>query len=74
MFVIILFIFFAWLFFKVAKLMLKIAWGTTKLLASILLFFSIPLLIVCFLFFGTVTLLIPIATLAGTLLLLKVCL
>lgn len=51
---------FIWLSFKVLKLTLKITWGFAKILAVILLFVSLPALIVCLVFTGGAVLLLPL--------------
>lgn len=58
-------ILFCWLLFKSAGLLCKVAWGATKILASLLFVAAIPLLIVCLLFTGGVILLVPVALLAA---------
>lgn len=55
---------FCWLFFKAIGLAFRVAWGTTKIIASLLFVLALPLLIVCLLFTGGLLLLIPI-TLMG---------
>lgn len=55
---------FCWLFFKAAKLALKIAWGGLKLIVSLLLALAIPVLIGCLLFAGGMALLIPLGIVA----------
>lgn len=54
-------ILFCWLFFKALGLAFRVAWGTTKILASLLFALAVPLLIVCLLFAGGIALLLPLA-------------
>ena len=54
-------ILFCWLFFKAVGLVLRMAWGTAKIVASLLFAVAVPLLIVCLLFAGGVFLLLPLA-------------
>lgn len=53
-------ILFCWLFFKAVGLVLRMAWGTAKIVASLLFAVAVPLLIVCLLFAGGVFLLLPL--------------
>ena len=62
---------FCWLLFKVFKLMFKIAWGATKVIALLLSVFAVPLLIGSLLLAGGVILLLPIALLVTALILLN---
>ena len=52
---------FCWLFFKAVGLAFKAAWGTAKILASLLFAVAVPMLIVCLVFAGGVILLVPVA-------------
>ena len=61
---ILLILFFCWLGFKVLKLLFKVAWGTAKIIASILLVVAVPALVICLVFAGGVMLLIPLALIA----------
>lgn len=54
-------ILFCWLFFKAIGLALKVAWGTTKIIASVLFAIAVPTLIGCLLFAGGLALLLPLA-------------
>jgi len=54
-------ILFCWLFFKAIGLAFKVAWGTTKIIASILFAMAVPLLFVCLMFAGGIILLLPLA-------------
>ena len=54
---------FVWLFIKVFCLVFKVAWGFTKVLATVLFVLALPALIICFIFAGGLLLLIPIGLL-----------
>lgn len=54
-------ILFCWLFFKALGLAFKAAWGTAKILASILFAIAVPMLIACLTFAGGIVLLVPVA-------------
>jgi len=54
-------ILFCWLFFKAVGLAFRVAWGTAKILASVLFALAVPLLILCLVFAGGVFLLLPLA-------------
>lgn len=54
-------ILFCWLFFKALGLAFKAAWGTAKILASVLFAVAVPLLGVCLMFAGGIVLLVPLA-------------
>ena len=62
-----------WLFIGSIKLALKIAWCTTKIIASILLVIAAPVLILCLIFAGGAELLVPTLLIAGAFGLLKRC-
>lgn len=66
-------ILFCWLFFKAVGLAFKAAWGTAKILASLLFAVAVPLLVVGLVFAGGVLLLIPVALIAVAFGLLKAC-
>lgn len=51
---------FCWLFFKALGLAFRVAWGTTKLLASLLFALAVPMLVAGVLFTGGVLLLLPL--------------
>ena len=51
---------FGWLFFKALGLAFRVAWGTTKIIASVLFALAVPMLFVCLLFVGGVALLLPL--------------
>lgn len=53
-----------WLLFKAAGLALRMAWGTAKILASVLFAVAVPLLVLCLIFAGGLLILLPLA-LAG---------
>ncbi|MBQ8575213.1 MAG: hypothetical protein IJ447_04095 [Clostridia bacterium] len=53
------------LFVWTAKLLFKISWGIAKILATVLLVLAVPVLALCLIFAGGVTLLIPILIVAG---------
>ncbi len=52
---------FCWLFFKALGLAFRVAWGTTKIIASLLFTVAVPLLVVCLLFVGGIAVLLPLA-------------
>ena len=52
---------FCWLFFKAVGLAFRMAWGTAKILASVLFAIAVPLLILCLIFAGGLFLLLPLA-------------
>ena len=54
-------ILFCWIFFKALGLAFRVAWGTTKIIASLLFAVAVPLLVVCLLFVGGIALLLPLA-------------
>lgn len=60
-----------WLLIKAIGLALKITWGTTKIIATILITLAVPIFIVCLIFVGGFVLLIPTALIAGAIGLLK---
>ncbi len=60
-----------WLLIKAIGLALKITWGATKIVATILLTIAVPAFIVCLLFVGGFVLLIPTALIASAVGLLK---
>ena len=55
---------FCWLFFKAIGLAFKVAWGTTKVIASLLFAVAVPMLVICLLFAGGIVLLVPVALIA----------
>lgn len=64
MFEILILLLFGWIFFGSIRLMFKITWGLTKVLAVILLIVALPLLIGFLLYASGIILLLPIG-LAG---------
>ena len=54
---------FCWLLFTLFRLMFKLAWGATKIIALLLSVFAIPILIGGLLLAGGVILLLPVAML-----------
>lgn len=70
---ILLVIAFCWLFFKALGLTFRVAWGTTKVIASVLFGIAVPLLVVCLVFLGGIALLLPLALVGIAFGLLKAC-
>lgn len=70
---ILLTLFFCWLGFQVLKLTLKVAWGTTKIIAAVLFGLAVPGLILCLIFAGGILLLLPVALVGIAFALLKAC-
>lgn len=64
---------FVWLLIKAAKLAIKLTWGAAKVIASILMVFALPVLIVCLVFVGGVALIVPIAVIGIAVGILKAC-
>lgn len=64
-------ILFCWLFIKAVQLALKVAWGTTKIIASLLFAIAVPMLIACLVFAGGIVLLVPVILIAIAFALLK---
>ena len=62
-----------WLFAGSVRLAFKIAWGTTKIIATVLLAVAVPILVLCLIFASGVVLLLPVALIAGAFGLLKKC-
>ena len=62
---------FCWLFFKAIGLAFRVAWGTTKILASLLFAVAVPMLIAGVLFAGGILLLLPLVLVAIAFALLK---
>lgn len=65
---------FIWLLVKSIGFMLKLTWGAAKVIAAILIGLAFPVLVVCFIFAGSVALLIPVAMIAIAAGILKACL
>ncbi len=66
-------ILFCWLFFKALGLTFRLAWGTAKLVASLLFAVAVPLLVVCLVFAGGIFLLLPLALVGAAFGVLKAC-
>lgn len=64
---------FGWLFIKAAGLAFRVAWGTTKLVASLLIAIALPVLGLCLVFTGGLLLLVPIVLVGIGFAMLKVC-
>ena len=64
---------FCWLFFKAVGLAFRVAWGTAKILASVLFVLAVPMLILCLLFAGGIFLLLPLALVGIAFGLLRAC-
>lgn len=71
MFELLILVLFIWLTIKVIALGLKLAWGLTKVIASLLLVIALPALFGCLLFASGVVLLLPIALLSAALWIMK---
>ena len=69
----VLLVLFCWLFFKAAGLAFRMAWGTAKVIASILFALAVPLLVLCLIFAGGLFLLLPLALIGIAFGLLKAC-
>ena len=54
-------ILFRWLFFKAMGLAFRVAWGTAKMIASVLFVLAVPMLVISLLFAGGILLLVPLA-------------
>ena len=70
---ILLTVLFLWLLLKAVRLALRVAWGTTKIIASLLFALACPALFVCLVFAGGIALLLPIALVGIALWLLAEC-
>ena len=64
---------FFWLLFKALGLAFRVAWGTAKVVASLLFGIAVPLLILCGLFAGGIALLLPLALVGIAFGILKAC-
>ena len=64
---------FCWLSFKLLGLFFRIAWGTAKLIASLLFVIALPMLVLGLFFAGGMLLLIPLGLVALGLGVLKAC-
>lgn len=54
-------ILFCWLFFKAMGLAFRVAWGTAKMIASVLFVLAVPMLVISLLFAGGILLMVPLA-------------
>ena len=54
-------ILFCWLFFEAMGLAFRVAWGTAKMIASVLFILAVPMLVISLLFAGGILLLVPLA-------------
>ena len=54
-------ILFCWLFFKALGLTFRVAWGTAKIIASLLFAVAVPMLFLCLIFACGIVLLLPLA-------------
>ena len=66
-------ILFCWLFFKALGLAFRMAWGTAKIVASLLFALAVPMLVLCLVFAGGLLLLVPLAMIGLAFGLLKAC-
>ena len=64
---------FVWLLMKTIGLAFRVAWGATKIVASILFSLAVPLLVLCLIFAGGLLVLVPLAMLGAAFGLLKSC-
>ena len=64
---------FCWLFFKAIGLAFRVAWGLTKIIASLLLVLAVPFLILGLIFAGGIILMIPVVMIVIALALLANC-
>ena len=64
---------FIWLLVKSIGLAFKLTWGVAKIVASILIGLAFPVLFVCLVFVGGITLLIPLVMIAIAAGVLKAC-
>ena len=62
---------FCWLFFKALGLAFRVAWGTTKVIVSLLFALAVPMLIAGVFFAGGILLLLPLILVAIAFALLK---
>ena len=58
-------ILFIWLSVKVVGFLLGLAWGTAKILGSLLFALAVPALFLCLLFAGGAALFLPVILIAG---------
>lgn len=64
---------FCWLFFKAMGIAFHVAWGTAKLIASLLFAAALPMLVLMLVFAGGLLLLVPLAMVAIAWAILKAC-
>ena len=64
---------FCWLFFKAMGIAFHVAWGTAKLIASLLFAVALPMLVLMLVFAGRLLLLVPLAMVAIAWAILKAC-
>ena len=64
---------FCWLFWQALRLMFRIAWGATKIIALILFVLALPTLVGCLLLFSGIALLLPLALIGIAWGILKAC-
>lgn len=60
-----------WIFIKALKLALKITWGLTKIIATVLLILFVPVLLVSIFLVGSFALFLPVLTAAAAFIILK---
>ena len=65
---------FCGLFFEALGLAFRVAWGTAKIIASLLFAIAAPMLVLCLIFAGGVILFVPLALIAAAFAILKACL
>lgn len=66
-------VFCIWLFFKAVGMAVRLTWGLTKIIASVLFTIAMPILIGCLLFAGGLVILVPLALIGIAFGLLKAC-
>lgn len=64
---------FCWLFFKAMGIAFHVAWGTAKIIASLLFAVALPMLVLMLVFAGGLLLLVPLAMVAIAWAILKAC-
>ena len=72
MFELLTIVIFIWLLVKAIGLAFKLTWGAAKIVAGILIGLAFPALIVCFVFVGGITLLVPVVMITIAAVILKV--
>lgn len=73
MFDLLITVLFVWLLLKVLGLVFRVAWGTARILASVLCAVAVPLLVLCLVFAGGMLLLVPVALISIAFGILKKC-